>query len=179
MMTSAPRILPRFLLVSALLAASSFAPPLAAQQEEERVEIRPGRVSGRPTPRFESLRNPDTNLRVGPGESYKILWVYHRRGMPVEVYDEYDVWRRVRAPDGETGWLHHTQLSLARTAFLLKETELRAAPDSVSPATARLEAGVTATLVECRADLCLLEAAGLQGWAPKAALWGLRPEEVF
>lgn len=170
------------LIVSLLAACAALSPvssPPASAQEEDPVEIRPGRVTGRPTPRFESLRNADTNLRVGPSENTKILWVYHRRGMPVEVYDEYDVWRRVRAADGETGWLHHSQLSMARTGLVMESAEIRAAPDAASALVAKVEPTVALSLVECRAEFCRVEAGGLQGWIARGPLWGIRPGELF
>ena len=54
-------------------------------------------------PRFVSLRNSEVNLRTGPGNRYPIMWVYQEKGYPVEVIDEYELWRQIREVDGTTG----------------------------------------------------------------------------
>jgi SH3-like domain-containing protein len=44
--------------------------------------------------------------------------------------------------------------------------------------TARLELGVIARLGDCGPDWCQLSAGGYRGWAPKSALWGVKPDEL-
>ncbi len=51
--------------------------------------------SGLPVPRFVSLKAGRVNVRVGPGEDYKVAWVFTRPSLPVEVIAEFDTWRRV------------------------------------------------------------------------------------
>ena len=34
-------------------------------------------------PYWSSVRSSEVNMRVGPGEDYRILWVYHRPGLPM------------------------------------------------------------------------------------------------
>ena len=41
----------------------------------------PGK-SGLQVPRFVSLKTGRVNVRVGPGEDYKIAWVFTRTGLP-------------------------------------------------------------------------------------------------
>src|SRR5450759_14844 len=61
-------------------------------------------VSGLPVPRFVSLKAGRVNVRVGPGEDYKIAWIFTRPGLPIEVIQEFDNWRRIRDSDGTVGW---------------------------------------------------------------------------
>ncbi len=68
-------------------------------------------TSGLPVPRFVSLKSDETNVRTGPGTRYPIAWVYRRAGMPVEVVEEYDLWRKIRDVEGTTGWVHKTMLA--------------------------------------------------------------------
>ena len=77
-----------------------------------------GRETGLPIPRFVSLKAKAVNLRVGPGKKYAIEWHYKKRGLPVEVIQEFDRWRRVRDADGATGWVLHSLLSAKRTAVI-------------------------------------------------------------
>jgi SH3-like domain-containing protein len=51
-------------------------------------------------------------------------------------------------------------------------------PDPETPVTARLELGVIARLGDCGPDWCQLSAGGYRGWAPKSALWGVKPDEL-
>ncbi|WP_408734992.1 SH3 domain-containing protein [Asaia prunellae] len=54
-------------------------------------------------------------MRKGPGQRYPIEWVYHRRGLPVEVEREFDVWRLIEDSDGMKGWVHQATLVGQRT----------------------------------------------------------------
>src|SRR5687768_7204699 len=60
--------------------------------------------TGLPVPRFVSLKAGRVNVRIGPGEAYKIAWVFTRPGLPIEIIQEYDTWRRIRDSDGTVGW---------------------------------------------------------------------------
>jgi SH3-like domain-containing protein len=51
-------------------------------------------------------------------------------------------------------------------------------PDPNSPPAARLELGVIARLGKCDKNWCRLTAGGYRGWAPKSALWGVKPDEI-
>ena len=51
--------------------------------------------TGLPLPRFVSLKAGRVNVRVGPGEDYKIAWVFTKPGLPIEVVQEYDTWRQI------------------------------------------------------------------------------------
>ncbi len=57
-------------------------------------------ASGLPLPRFVSLKSKRVNLRVGPSTDYATSWMYTKAGLPVEIIQEYDNWRRIRDADG-------------------------------------------------------------------------------
>lgn len=69
-----------------------------------------GSNTGLPLPRFAALRADEVNLRAGPGQRYPIQWVYHRRGLPVMIEREFDVWRLIEDTDGVKGWVHQATL---------------------------------------------------------------------
>ncbi|MFT8731300.1 MAG: SH3 domain-containing protein [Acetobacter fabarum] len=73
-----------------------------------------GSVTGLPLPRYAALRSDEVNMRAGPGQRFPILWVYHRRGMPVRVEREFDVWRLVEDPSGQKGWMQQATLAGGR-----------------------------------------------------------------
>lgn len=74
-----------------------------------------GTNTGLPLPRFAAMRADKVFMRKGPGQRYPIEWVYHRRGLPVEVEREFDVWRLIEDSDGMKGWVHQATLVGQRT----------------------------------------------------------------
>ena len=86
-----------------------------ANAQDIRVVVR---GSGYEVPRFLSLKSDTANMRVGPGNEYPIAWVYKRKGLPLKVIAEYEVWRKVIDHDGTTGWMHTKLLTGRRTALI-------------------------------------------------------------
>ena len=54
--------------------------------------------SGLPVPRYVSLKFDSVNARAGPSDDHRLLWVFHARGLPVQVIAETEDWRRVCDP---------------------------------------------------------------------------------
>ncbi|MBV2359535.1 aspartyl-trna synthetase [Thalassococcus sp. CAU 1522] len=138
-----------------------------------------GPVTNLPLPRFVSLKAAEGNVRRGPSLTHRIDWVYKRRNMPLEITAEHGHWRRVRDRDGAGGWVHYSLLSGVRTVLVEQDmVDLHVRPEETAPVSARLELGVIARLGDCNPDWCRLTAGGYKGWAPKTALWGVRPDEI-
>lgn len=138
-----------------------------------------GPVTNLPLPRFVSLKASEGNVRRGPSLSHRIDWVFKRRDMPLEVTAEYGHWRRVRDREGAGGWVHYALLSGARTVIVEQDMlPLHVRPDERTPVAARLERGVIARLGDCDVDWCKLSSGGYKGWAPKASVWGVMPDEI-
>ena len=136
--------------------------------------------SGLPIPRFVSLGSSKVNMRTGPGQRYPIDWVYKRRGLPLEVIGEYDLWRQVRDIDGDEGWMHKQLLTGRRTGLVTATSALlHDKADAASPPVLRAEQGVQGHIDRCEADWCRMEVDGTRGWVQKDALWGVYPAEVF
>lgn len=133
-----------------------------------------------PLPRFASLRSNEINLRVGPGSEYPIEWIFKRKDMPVEIIDEFEVWRKIRDYEGIEGWVHKSMLSGARFAIVIHTFQhLHQSADLHSKAIAAAEAGVICKILEAKGDWCRIEAQGHKGWITRAALWGLYPHETI
>ena len=134
--------------------------------------------TGLPLPRFVSLRAGEVNLRAGPGIRYPIDWVYKRKGLPVEVIDEFETWRRIRDHDGTMGWVHQSMLEGSRRVLVMPVSQyLLRAPDSKARAIAELEPGVVANLVGCDGPWCQVRVEGYAGWLKRAGVFGLYPDE--
>ena len=133
-----------------------------------------------PLPRFVALRAAEVNLRSGPGMGYPIEWVFTRKGLPVEVFDEFETWRRIRDWQGSAGWVHQSMLSGQRGAMVVgADRLLRRAPEPGSPAIAEIQVQVVGRLHNCRDGWCLIEAKGYEGWLRQGEIYGAYPGETF
>ena len=132
------------------------------------------------TPYFASIKSDKIYMRLGPGEEYPIKWVYHRKGLPVEVLASYDAWRRVRDMDGETGWIYTALLSRERTAVVTGENRRHSAQRGFSSRlVAEAKPGSVGRLRHCDQLACEVKFDGAEGWVPRSRLWGLRDGEHF
>jgi len=142
--------------------------------------------SGLPLPRFVSLKSGRVNSRIGPGVNYSVDWLYLKPGLPMEIIQEYDNWRRVRDADGSEGWINQSLLSGRRTAIAApwqrgKETKINllAKPDQQARTVALLEPGVIGTIKACTGDWCEMTFDGHTGWISQSLVWGAYPGELF
>jgi SH3-like domain-containing protein len=160
------RIVP-FLILFLLFAFGS----AAAQQEDNKVGA---------APHFASLRSGDVNMRTGPGTRYPIEWVYKRKGLPVEVISEFEIWRRVRDSEGAEGWVHKSSLTAKRMAIVTGAPR-NLLEDGVNGAavTAHLEKDTTGQILSCSKDWCRLKFDGVKGYLRKSEFWGVYPNETF
>ncbi len=142
--------------------------------------------TGLPVPRFVTVAASEANLRAGPGSRYPIRWVLVRPQIPVEVVDEFDVWRQVRDWEGVEGWIHQSLLTGRRTVRVAggEAAAMRARPNGESRLVARVEPGVIGRLIACPAvagtpgDRCLVAVSDLRGWLPRHVLWGVYADEI-
>lgn len=138
--------------------------------------------SGLPVPRYVSLKFTEVNARSGPSEDHRISWTYERRGLPVEVTAETEMWRRIRDPDGSQAWVHKRTLDGRRTAMVRGAPNafapLRRTPEPDAAVVAEVQSNVIGQLEECREGWCRLQVGRREGWIPAASLWGVDPEEA-
>ena len=126
-------------------------------------------------PYWVSLRNTQTNMRVGPGRDYRINWIYVRAGLPLKVLREMGGWILVEDPDGARGWMLTQFVSRkAHTAIVHGAiTEIHPDRDGSGPLMWRASPGVIARVMgDCASRWCKIDIDGRQGFAPATALWG-------
>lgn len=70
------------------------------------------------TPRIASLADDVVNVRAGPGERYPILWIFNRKGWPIELIADYQNWYKIRDLEGEEGWIYKGLVSKRQTAII-------------------------------------------------------------
>lgn len=160
-----------FLTLCAVLFFAFAAFPASAQEAS---------LDNLPLPRWAVLAAREANLRTGPGKRYPIEWVLKRKGMPVEIRQEFDSWRLIREPGGATGWVHRTMLSSVRNVMIQNaEQPLYANPSKDARVVARLQKGVIAGARHCQPAWCQLEVQSFKGWVPRDILWGIYANEAI
>lgn len=173
-----PFALALLLLVAGPLLPEPGAPPARAQATVTG-------PSGFPVPRFVSLKSNEVNVRVGPSQDHRIGWTYVRGGLPVEIVQEFDNWRRIRDWEGSEGWVFHSLLSGQRTALVTPWersgmlTPLRAEARSDAPIRAELEPNVLVNVERCGNGWCRVSGRGFEGWIDQARLFGVYPDETI
>ena len=142
-------------------------------------EPQKGQVTNLPIPRYVSLKVKEANARRGPSLSHKIDWIYKRQNMPLEIYAEYENWRRVRDFEGLGGWMHYTLLSGTRYVLVKNELlQMRLLPSIDAQVIAKVPQLNIATLDKCNKDWCRIIDDGYKGWVPKKEIWGVYENEV-
>lgn len=126
------------------------------------------------TPYWASIRSDEVNMRVGPGEDYRIAWVYRRPQLPVKVLRIKDGWRLVQDPDGAQGWMRSQFLTRQRTGFIrgTGPAAMREDPASDSRLLWRFAPGVVGLLGSCQSGWCELDVGGRKGHVEASRLWG-------
>jgi len=130
--------------------------------------------SGLPVPRYVSLKFGEVNARAGPGDDHRLLWIYHARGLPVQVVAETSEWRRICDPDRGLAWVHKRTTDGRRMVMRLRSQRLalHRSPKAESAIEAYLAPRAMASLVRCKKGWCRLRVDGVAGWAPAKDLWG-------
>ena len=142
-------------------------------------EPQKGQVTNLPIPRYVSLKVKEANARRGPSLSHKIDWIYKRQNMPLEIYAEYENWRRVRDFEGLGGWMHYTLLSGIRYVLIKNDLlEMRLLPSIDAQVIAKVPQHNIATLDKCNKDWCRIIDDGYKGWVPKNGIWGVYENEL-
>ena len=170
-----------FFLVFTALCAGLLALPQALGQDNP---------SGLRLPRFVTTRSHPINVRVGPGTRYDIAWNYTVSGVPVEIIQEFDTWRKIRDVEGDEGWVHQSLLSGNRAGYatpLLANGEVSMHVDKSEEAAvrARLAPGVRVSISECDGAWCNVSASqpgerqNFAGWVRQEELWGVYSAEAF
>ena len=140
-------------------------------------------AGGLPLPRFVSLKAARVNLRLGPGNDYQVAWIYTKPGLPVEILQEFDTWRRIRDADGTVGWVAVSLLAGKRTALVAPwekagtTVPARSKPSKDAAVSAYLQPGVQTAIKTCRDGWCRLSDTRFDGWIEEERLWGVYPDE--
>ncbi len=147
--------------------------------------VMPLHASGQSTekfiPYYASLRYHKTFVRSGPGRNYPVLWVFNQQNLPLEVINKLDDWLQIRDWSGDQGWILRTQ-SRTRQRYgivVLEEISMYQNPDKSSRKIARLAYEIVGKIKQCDLQWCKIDVEDKKGWARRAGLWGLYPNEII
>ena len=137
--------------------------------------------SGLQLPRMVSLRSNTINGRSGPDTKYPIEWVYKQKGAPVEIVNEYGLWRKIKDWEGSESWVHKSMLSGRRFVKVMTpgENNIYNNDDYQAKVIAKVEDGVIGEIKKCRKGnaFCLIQFGTVEGWVPKNILFGVYEDE--
>lgn len=138
--------------------------------------------SGRPVPRFVSLKHKKTNCRMGPSLAHDVVFEFRRKDLPVMIVAESrDKWRKIRDLNGDECWAFHTTLKNRSHALATRPTSIFSKRRFGSRLRGRVQPGA---LIQVRqvatGDDGRLWAkvrttdtiAAVNGWTPASHLWG-------
>lgn len=130
--------------------------------------------SGFPVPRYVSLKVNKVNGRKGPSRQHPIAWQYRRKGLPLIVIAETEMWRKVRDVTGDESWVHKPALSGVRHVLVLEDARLYSKAKDSARITALVDRNALLELEECNeTDWCKVRSVdGLKGWTQRYKLWG-------
>ena len=150
--------------------------------------------SGLPLPRFVTTRSNPINVRIGPGTKYGVAWVYLKAGVPVEIIQEFDTWRKIRDVDGSEGWLHQNLLQGKRAGLVApwltadQKVPLHSDPNETAGVRAWLGPKFRVDIKSCDGSWCKVTATthpetgsgqSYDGYLQQGMLWGVYKDEKF
>ena len=140
-----------------------------------------GSITGLDIPRFVSLKSNDVNLRVGPSINYPIKLKYIQENLPIQVIDEFDVWRKVQDHENNIGWIHKSLIKGER--FILtfdknkKEKKIYNRPNG--KLVGIIKSNNIINLENCLIDWCYISHNYISGWISKDFIWGVYKDEIY
>ena len=157
-------------------------------------------------PRFVSLASNEINVRHGDNTDRPINWIYiNLRGLPVEIIQESDNWRKIRDFKNNIGWIHTGLLSGKR--FVITKDDIQIIykqPYINEKIVARAKKNVLLeiekcttywclvkkkiqtnksssimSMLKCNKIYCLINSDIIKGWINKDYIWGVYSHEII
>ena len=140
-----------------------------------------GPVTNLQLPRFVSLKSDNVNLRIGPSLNYPLVLKYTQKNLPIEVIDEFDVWRKVKDHENNIGWLHKSLIAGER--FILTINKNQFIKNIYNRPNGKVIGIVKQNnilnLERCLIHWCLISHRDIKGWLSKEFIWGVYESEVY
>ena len=146
-----------------------------------KIYAKTGPVTNLELPRYVSLKSDEVNLRVGPSINYPIQIKYIQINLPVEIIDEFDVWRKVKDHKNNIGWLHKSLIKGERFVLIKGKKEIS---KKIYNRPNGQVIGIVGdnnifNLDACLINWCYVSHKDLKGWISKEFIWGVYEREIF
>lgn len=139
-----------------------------------------GVVTGFDIPRFVSLKSSEINLRVGPSINYPINLKYIKKNLPVEIIDEFDVWRKVKDHENNIGWIKKGLLKGDRYVLTgIKNYNVKIYNRPYGKEIGIIKKNNILKLEICLKDWCNISHQNIDGWLLKKNIWGVYNKELY
>ncbi|MDC0058125.1 SH3 domain-containing protein [Pelagibacteraceae bacterium] len=140
-----------------------------------------GPVTKLELPRFVSLKSNDVNLRVGPSVNYPIKIKYIQNNLPVEIIDEFDVWRKVKDHENNIGWVHKSLIKGERFILPINIKEnIKNIYDKPNGKIIGIVKNYNILSLErCLINWCYISHKSIKGWISKNFIWGVYKDEIY
>ena len=140
-----------------------------------------GEVTGLDLPRFVSLKSNDVNLRIGPSINYPIKLKYIQKNYPIEIIDEFDVWRKAKDHNGNMGWLHKSLIKGERYILtgINNNDKINIYNRPMGELVGTIEKNNILRLNQCLLNWCNIKSKQIRGWVSKKNIWGVYSSETY
>lgn len=134
--------------------------------------------SGLPVPRYVTIANGEAAARSGPSDDNRVVFVYHAKGLPVQIVAETDDWRRICDPEGSLVWVKKRLVDGNRSVMRIKPgpLPLHSRPSDTASVVGWLAPRALAGFDRCENGWCRVKVGKIKGWAPESEVWGAEPE---
>ena len=139
-----------------------------------------GAVTGFDIPRFVSLKSNEINMRVGPSINYPINIKYVKKNLPIEIIDEFELWRKVRDHKNNIGWIKKGLLKGDRYILTgIKNNNVVIFNRPSGREIGIIKKNNILKLEVCLPDWCYISHQNIQGWSSKENIWGIYKDETY
>ena len=140
-----------------------------------------GQSTGFKLPRFVSTKSDESNLRVGADTDYPIQLTYTIKNFPLEIIDEYEIWRKVIDVDGNQGWAHKRLLKGNRYGIIKtahnQPSQIYNKPEGI--VIGKIGNRNIIKINKCFSSWCHISLKKHKGWINKINIWGVYADEEF
>jgi len=140
-----------------------------------------GSSTGLKLPRFVSTKSNESNLRIGAHKDYPIILTYNIKNIPLEIVDEYEIWRKIIDINGNQGWMHESLLKGNRYGIIKtfhdQPAQIYNKPRGITIGTIGNRNIIK--IKKCLNLWCFISYNKFRGWINKKNIWGVYDEEKF
>ena len=137
-------------------------------------------ITGLDIQRFVSLKANEINLRVGPSVNYPIKIKYIRKNLPIEIIDEFDVWRKIKDHENNIGWIKKGLLKGDRFVLTgVKSSEIKLYSRPHGNEIGIIKKNNILKLETCLRYWCYISYEDIHGWVSKDNIWGVYEKKIY